>query len=91
MMKSRYTDRRSYTIRNIQELTAEKLRLQREIRKAEAGIDKDYHDLVDALTFRNIISTIAEEIIAANVLVSQAYSIIRPLFEKKKKKKKDEG
>ncbi len=75
----------------MKELRAEKFRLQREIIQTEEGIKKDYRHLVDALTFRNIINTLAEEIVATNLIVSQAYSIISPLFKRKKKKKKDEG
>jgi len=70
------------------ELQQEKFRLQREILETEEDIKTNYHSLVDALTFRNLINTVAEEIIATNFIVSQAYSIIRPLFQLKKKKKK---
>ncbi|MFH1297605.1 MAG: hypothetical protein ABIJ04_10070 [Bacteroidota bacterium] len=77
--------------RNMKELKAEKRRLQREIVRTETGIRTDYRNLVEALTFRNIINTLAEEIMATNLVVSQAYSIISPLFKRKKKKKKDEG
>ena len=72
----------------MKELQTEKFRLQREIIQTEEGIHNDYRNLVDALTFRNIINTIAEEVVATNMIVSQAYSIIRPLFNRKKKKKK---
>jgi len=71
------------------ELQQEKFRLQREILETEEDIKTNYHSLVDALTFRNLINTVAEEIIATNFIVSQAYSIIRPLFQLKKKKKKN--
>lgn len=74
-------------MQSLQELREEKFRLQREILKAELNIKTNYKDIVDALTFRNVINTIAEEIIATNFVVSQAYSIIRPLFKLKKKKK----
>lgn len=74
----------------LKELRDEKIRLQREILETEEEIKDKYHSLVEALTFRNIINTIAEEIVATNILVTQAYSIIRPLFKRKKKKKRIE-
>jgi hypothetical protein len=75
----------------LKELREEKLRLQREISETEGEIKLKYRSLVDALTFRNIINTIAEEIITTNLVVSQAYSIVRPLFKRKKKKKRVSG
>lgn len=87
MKRSDHHRRPRVPFKTLKELRDEKFRLQREIFEAEEGIKDNYHSLVDALTFRNIINTIAEEIIAANLLVSQAYSIIRPLFNRKKKKK----
>jgi len=75
----------------LKELQAEKIRLQRAVIQTEEGIRSDYRNLVDAFTFRNIINAVAEEIIATNLIVSQAYSIIRPLFKRRKKKKKVEG
>ncbi len=82
-----HRDRRT-PISSMKELQTEKFRLQREILETEEGINSDYRNLIDALTFRNIINTVAEEIIATNMVVSQAWSIIRPLFDRKKKKKK---
>lgn len=81
---------RMVQLRTMKELKAEKLRLKQEIAQTESGIQENYHYLIAALSFRNIINTIAEEIIATNVLVSQAYTIIRPLFKRKKKKKRIE-
>ena len=71
----------------MKELQDEKFRLQREILGTEEGIKSNYRSLLDALTFRNVINTVAEEIISTNLVVSQAYSIIRPLFKRIKKKK----
>ena len=88
-MKTRKRHRmRRVPFSTMKELQTEKFRLQREIIQTEEGIHNDYRNLVDALTFRNIINTIAEEVVATNMIVSQAYSIIRPLFNRKKKKKK---
>ncbi|MBE0647592.1 MAG: hypothetical protein IH596_07405 [Bacteroidales bacterium] len=75
---------------SLKELRAEKFRLQREIMQTEGEIKENYRHLVEALTFKNIIGTIVEEIAATNLLVSQAYSMVRPLFNRKKKKKRVE-
>lgn len=98
MMKSSiYSSGRRYPVRSLKELKAEKRRLQREINRAESGIREEYRTLVGALTFRNIVNTIAGEILAANLVISQAYALVKPLFRRKKKKRvkgqgmKDEG
>ncbi|MBN1198211.1 MAG: hypothetical protein JXA23_02585 [Bacteroidales bacterium] len=90
MKRSKHPKGVAAPLTSLKELRAEKLRLQREILGTEEEIKENYHSLVDALTFRNILNTVAEEIVATNVLVSQAYSIIRPLFKRKKKKKRVE-
>ncbi len=79
--------RRRVPITTMKELQAEKFRLQREINGTEEGIKHNYRSLVDALTFRNLLTTVADEIVATNFVVSQAYSIIRPLFKRIKKRK----
>jgi len=88
MKASRHHTNRRGPITTLKELQNEKFRLQREILDTEENIKDNYHSLVDALTFRNIINTIAEEVIATNMVVSQAYSIISPLFKRRKKKTK---
>lgn len=88
-MKSKINHRKvAAPLTTLKELQEEKLRLQREIIVTEDEIKLKYRSLVDALTFRNIINTIAEEIVTTNLVVNQAYSIIRPLFKRKKKKKR---
>lgn len=72
---------------SLKELKAEKFRLQREILGLESGIRNDYSSLLNSLSFRNIINTIAQEIISTNLVVSQAYSIISPLFRRRRKKR----
>ena len=82
---------RKKQIHSLKELLRKKTELQIEIRQTESDIRQDYQSLVDMLTFRNVITTIAEDVIAANTVVSQAYSIGKSLFKKRKKKKtKDE-
>jgi len=90
MKKSRHHRGRMTPINTLKELQDEKFRLQRELLETEENLKDNYQGLVDALTFRNIINTIAEEIVSTNLIVSQAYSIIKPLFKRKKKKKRDE-
>lgn len=88
MRKSKFHASRRGPLTNLQELRAEKYRLQREILETEEGIKDNYHSLIDALTFKNIVNTIAQEIVATNMLVSQVYSLVSPLFKRRKKKKK---
>ncbi|MFH1159540.1 MAG: hypothetical protein V1733_01150 [bacterium] len=74
----------------MKQLKLEKRRLQHEIDLKEIEIGQDYRNLIDILTFRNVLQVIADDIVAANTVVSKAYSVIKPLF-KKRKKKKEEG
>ena len=90
MKKSRHHIERMTPINTLKELREEKFRLQRELADTEDDIKENYRDLIDALTFRNIINSIAEEIVSTNLVVSQAYSIIKPLFKRKKKNKRVE-
>lgn len=85
-----HTNRRG-PLTSLKELQDEKFRLQREILETEQDIKDNYRSLIDALTFRNILNTIAEEVVATNMVVSQAYSIIRPLFKRRKKKSRVKG
>ena len=88
MKRIKHHRNRRAPLSSMKELQTEKFRLQREIIETEQSINNDYSNLIDALTFRNIINTVAEEIIATNMVISQGWSIIRPLFDRKKKKKK---
>jgi len=90
MKKSRHLKSRMASIRTLKELRDEKSRLRSELIDTEDDIRENYRDLIDALTFRNIINTIAEEIISTNLVVSQVYSMIKPLFKRKKKNKRVE-
>ena len=78
-MKTSGKNTRSKPVRNHEELRAEKMRLQRRIARSEDTIKQDYAVLRDALTFRNLLTTIAEDVLATNFVVSQAYGILKPL------------
>lgn len=86
-MKTKGTPFRSKPVNTLEELRAEKMRLQRRIANTETGIKQDYTALKDALTLRNLLTTIAEDVLATNLVVSQAYGILKPLALKLFKRK----
>lgn len=90
MMSSKKIRSRRPHFHTLKELRHQKSKVRKEILETEDEIKGNYRSLVDALTFRNIVNAVAEEIIATNMIISQAYSIIRPLFNRKKKKKRIE-
>ena len=64
-----------------------------EMIKSEEAIKRNYSNLAEALTFRNIVKHIANEIALTSSVFSNAFSagkIILGAFKKKKKKKRDD-
>ena len=82
------------TIRSLHDLQMEKKRIQMEMIRSEEAIKRNYNNLVEALTFRNIVKTIANEIALTSSAFSTAFSagkIILGVFKKNKKKKKEDA
>ena len=75
-------------IHSLQELQAEKLRLEEELRNTEEGINSSYHHILDAFSFRNILKTVTEDVAKTTTVISNAFSMGKNLFGKLKKKKK---
>jgi hypothetical protein len=75
-------------IRSFRELEREKARLKMEIVKTESNIKGKYRHLLDALTFRNLFHTVAEDIALTSSVFSKAYEIGKNIFGRRKKKKK---
>jgi len=75
-------------INSISDLEREKERLQIEITRKEEGIKYNYQNLVNLLSFRNLIGSLIEELNASSSLVSKVISAGKNLMAKRKKKKK---
>jgi hypothetical protein len=77
------------TIRSLHDLELEKSRLKLEAVKREEGIKRNYSNLVDALTFRNLLQQLSHEISMTTSAVSTAFSVGKSIFKFLKKKKKN--
>jgi hypothetical protein len=76
-------------IRSLEDLRLEKTKVRNEILKKEGDIRSDYKNILDLLTFRNIVSNLADSITVQSAVVSQVLSFGKALFARKKKKKKE--
>ncbi len=73
----------------LHELELEKVRLKFEALKKEDQIKDNYRNIVDALSFRNLLQHLSNEISTTTSAVSTAFSVGKNLLEKFKKKKKN--
>ncbi len=87
-MNNRYTVKAS-KIRSLEDLRLEKTKVRNEILKKEGDIRSDYKNILDLLTFRNIVSNLADSITVQSAVVSQVLSFGKALFARKKKKRKE--
>ena len=76
-------------IHSLKDLDLEKQRLRLEIMKTEQNIHAGYRDILHALTFKNIATTMISDISASSSVLTKAFSIGKSLLEKRKKKKHD--
>jgi len=67
----------------------EKQLLRLEIMKTENNIQLDYHNILHAMTLKNIASNMISDISATSSVLSKAFSFGKSLMEKRKKKKHD--
>jgi len=75
-------------IRSLEDLKLEKTRLEMDILKQENQIKSDYRQIIDRLTFRNVIRNIQEDIALTSNITSKVITVGKKIFGKKKKKKK---
>jgi hypothetical protein len=75
-------------ISSLSDLHSEKLRLEGELRRTEERIQSDYHHILEAFSFRNILDTVTQDITIASNAFSKAFSFGKTLLGKVKKKKK---
>ncbi len=76
-------------IKSLADLHLEKSRVKLEIMKKAENIHSDYRSLLNALTFRNIISNLAEDLTVQSAALSKAVSIGRSIFSGRRKKKRE--
>jgi hypothetical protein len=76
-------------IHSLEDIRLEKLRLRMEILKTETNIHQGYRDILDALSFRNIATTMINDVTASSTLISKALSYGKTFIEKRRKKKHD--
>ena len=77
-------------IHSLQDLSIEKQRLRFEIMKTEENIHSGYRDILQALTFKNLASTMINDLSATSSVMSKAFAIGKSFMSKRKKKKQDE-
>ena len=75
-------------IKSLEDLKLEKARLKMDILKQENQIQSDYRQILDRLTFRNVIRNIQEDIALTSNITSKVITVGKKIFGKKKKKKK---
>jgi hypothetical protein len=76
-------------VRSLHDLEIEKARLKTEAVKREEQIKGNYRNIVEALTLRNLLQHLSNEISMTTSAVSTAFSVGKTIFEKFKKKKKN--
>ena len=76
-------------INSLQDIEMEKQRLRLEIMKKEENIHSDYRHILEALSFRNLASTMINDISATSSALSKVFSFGKSIMAKRKKKKHD--
>lgn len=76
-------------IHSLQDIEMEKQRLRMEIMKNEQNIHSDYRHIMDALSFRNLATTITNDISATSSVISKAFAVGKSIMTRRKKKKHD--
>ncbi|MFZ4563721.1 MAG: hypothetical protein ACOYNU_10115 [Bacteroidales bacterium] len=74
-------------IHSLNDISLEKQRLRFEITKAEENIHTGYHNILEAFTLKNIVTTVASDLSATSSIVSKAFDFGKTFMSKHKKKK----
>jgi hypothetical protein len=82
---------RVHHITSMDDLEREKERLQMEIIRREEGIKYSYQNLVHLLSFRNLLSTLVDEVSTTTTVVGKLFTLGRDFLAKRKKKKKEKN
>jgi len=78
-------------IRSIEDIMAEKQRLQFEIHLKEEHIHNDYRRILEAFTFRNMATTLITDLSATSTVVSKIMSFGKSYLDRRRKKKKEKS
>jgi hypothetical protein len=76
-------------IHSLEDIRLEKMRLRLEILKTETSIHEGYRDILQALSLKNLATSIINDISTSSTMVTRAFSFGKSLLEKRKKKKQD--
>ena len=76
-------------IHSLKDIALEKQRLQVEILKKEQDIHNGFRNIAEALTFRNLASTVVNEVAASSSVIAKAFSIGKSLMARRTKRKAD--
>jgi hypothetical protein len=76
-------------IHSLKDIEFEKQRLQLEILKKEHDIKTGYRNIQEALSFRNLATTVVNEITSSSSVLTKAILIGKTFMAKRKKKKLD--
>jgi hypothetical protein len=80
---------KSEKIRTLKDIELEKQRLRLEILKTEAYIQDGYRNILHAFTFKNLASSMINDISATTSVIGKAFSIGKAILAKRKKKHRD--
>jgi hypothetical protein len=76
-------------IHSLEDLSLEKKRLRFEIMKTEENIHSGYRHILEALTFKNIATSVIQDFSSTSTVVSKLFSFGKSVMAKRKKKKHD--
>ena len=74
-------------IHSLEDIMLEKLKLRIEIMKTEESIHSGYRDILQALPFKNIATTMIKDVSASSTVLTKAFAFGKAFMSKHKKKK----
>ena len=76
-------------IHSLEDIRMEKLKLRIEIMKTEENIHSGYRDILQSLSFRNIATTVINDVSASSTMLTKAFAFGKAVMTRRKKKKHD--
>jgi hypothetical protein len=76
-------------IHSLDDLRMEKLRVRLEIMKTEENIHAGYRNILEALSFKNLATTVIRDVSGTSSVLTKAFSFGKAMLDKRKKKKHD--
>jgi DNA-binding PadR family transcriptional regulator len=76
-------------IRTLQDIRAEKARLRDAIEHREHMIRRDYRNILEAFTLKNLAGTVLQDLGTNTSLIARAFHAGKKFMEKRKAKKRD--